>query len=345
LREIEEQLRHAERLSVMGELAASLAHEVRNPLGAIRGAVEILENEIPADSANREFVEVLKKEVNRLNDVIDNYLSLARRVPEQVTAFDFAAAVQSVIGILTAAARKQKIHFRLELSDSAITVRADEAKFRQVVLNLLLNALAASSLESEIILRADLQKPNGLLNFLIEDHGAGMTPEVLQKAMQPFFTTKPSGTGKELLARAIHFNSPRREKPLITVNCPSIPENLLESELFGHVKGAFTGALKDREGKFEQAEGGTVFLDEIGDLKPELQAKLLRVLQEKEIERVGGSKPIKTDVRVIAATNRDLKAAVREGIFREDLYYRLMVVPITLPPLRDRAEDIPWLEL
>ena len=195
LREIEEQLRHAERLSVMGELAASLAHEVRNPLGSIQGAVEILENDIPADNPNREFVDVLKKEVGRLNDVIDNYLSLARRVPDAVTTFDFAAAVHSVISILAAAARKQKIHFRFELPDGAIAVSANEAKFRQVVLNLLLNALAASPSGSEIILRADLQKVSGLLNFLIEDHGAGMTPDVLQKAMQPFFTTKPSGTG------------------------------------------------------------------------------------------------------------------------------------------------------
>lgn len=195
LREIEEQLRHAERLSVMGELAASLAHEVRNPLGSIRGAVEILENDIPADNPNREFVGVLKKEVSRLNEVIDNYLGLAHRVPEKVTTFDFAAAVHSVISILAAAARKQKIHFRFQLPNGAITVRADEAKFRQVVLNLLLNALAASPAESEIHLRADLQKVSGLLNFLIEDHGAGMTPEVLQKAMQPFFTTKANGTG------------------------------------------------------------------------------------------------------------------------------------------------------
>jgi signal transduction histidine kinase len=195
LREIEEQLRHAERLSVMGELAASFAHEVRNPLGSIRGAVEILEDEISGDSLNREFVEVLKKEVGRLNQTIDNYLSLARRVPDTVTTFDFAAAVHSGIGILAATARKQKIHFRFELPNGAITVRADEAKFRQVVLNLLLNALAASPAGSEIMLRADLQKVSGLLNFLIEDHGSGMTPEVLQKAMQPFFTTKANGTG------------------------------------------------------------------------------------------------------------------------------------------------------
>jgi len=152
-----------------------------------------------------------------------------------------------------------------------------------------------------------------------------------------------SGTGKELVARAIHYNSPRKKKPMVTVNCPSIPDNLLESELFGHVRGAFTGAIKDRKGKFEIADGGTIFLDEIGDLRGEVQAKLLRVLQEHEIERLGDSKTIKVNARVVAATNKNLEQLVRDGKFREDLYYRLSVVPITLPPLRDRKEEIPYL--
>lgn len=152
-----------------------------------------------------------------------------------------------------------------------------------------------------------------------------------------------SGTGKELIARAIHYNSPRKDKPLVTVNCPSIPDNLLESELFGHVKGAFTGAIKDRKGKFELADGGTIFLDEIGDLREDVQAKLLRVLQEHEIERLGDSNTIKVDVRIIAATNKHLEKLVQEGEFREDLYYRLSVVPITIPPLRERKEETPYL--
>jgi transcriptional regulator with GAF, ATPase, and Fis domain len=150
-----------------------------------------------------------------------------------------------------------------------------------------------------------------------------------------------SGTGKELIARAIHYASPRKEKPLIKVNCAALPENLLESELFGHEKGAFTGAVARRIGRFEQADQGTLFLDEIGDLSPALQSKLLRVLQEKEFERVGSNQTIKVDVRMIAATNRNLEEAIRRGTFREDLYYRLNVVTISLPPLRERKEDIP----
>jgi len=149
-----------------------------------------------------------------------------------------------------------------------------------------------------------------------------------------------TGTGKELVAKAIHSCSPRKEKPYIKLNCAAIPENLLESELFGHEKGAFTDAKDMRKGRFELADGGTLFLDEVGDLSQNLQAKLLRILQEQEFERVGGSKTIKVDVRIVAATNRNLKEMVKNGTFREDLFYRLNVIPIHSPPLRSRGEDI-----
>lgn len=154
------------------------------------------------------------------------------------------------------------------------------------------------------------------------------------------FITGESGTGKELVARAVHFNSPRSRKEFITVNCAAIPETLLESELFGHTKGAFTGAVKDKKGKFELAEGGSIFLDEIGDIPLELQVKLLRVIQEKEINPLGSEKTIHVDIRVISATNVDIEEKVKNGAFREDLFYRLNVIPVHVPPLRERKEDI-----
>jgi len=149
-----------------------------------------------------------------------------------------------------------------------------------------------------------------------------------------------SGTGKELIAKAIHSNGPRRDKPFIAVHCGAIPENLLESELFGHTKGAFTGAIRDKMGKFEAAHHGTIFLDEIATLPMHLQIKLLRVLQEQEVERIGSNKQIKLDVRIISATNVNLEEEVKKGTFRDDLFYRLNVIPVTLPPLRERVEDI-----
>jgi len=155
--------------------------------------------------------------------------------------------------------------------------------------------------------------------------------------------TGESGTGKELIAKALHFSSERENKPFVPINCGAIPEELLESELFGHEKGAFTGALKERKGRFELGHQGTVFLDEIGEMTPKLQVKLLRFLQEKKLERVGGTRTIQVDARILAATNKDLDKAVEEGEFREDLFYRINVIPIRVPPLREREGDIPLL--
>ena len=195
-------------------------------------------------------------------------------------------------------------------------------------------------------LRAELKNKYAFENFLSINRTMHSVFELIKNVAHTNTTVLvegETGTGKEQVARAVHTTSRERLGPFIAVNCAALPETLLESELFGHEKGAFTSAIGQRRGRFEMADGGTIFLDEIGDVPATMQAKLLRVLQERSFERVGGSEPIQVDVRVIAATNRSLQQLVKDGVFREDLFYRLNVVKINLPPLRDRPEDIPLL--
>jgi DNA-binding NtrC family response regulator len=208
-------------------------------------------------------------------------------------------------------------------------------------------ALKYRHLEREnILLKQQLRKKYQFENFIGDSKPIQKVFELIEKVADTDSTvliTGESGTGKELIAKAIHYNSYRRDNPMVVINCGAIPEELLESELFGHEKGAFTGAHKMRVGRFELANGGTIFLDEIGDMSPNLQVKLLRVLQEQKFERVGGTRTLEIDVRIIAATNKNLINAVNRGSFRQDLYYRLNVIPIRVPPLRYRKSDIPLL--
>ncbi|RMF91993.1 MAG: sigma-54-dependent Fis family transcriptional regulator, partial [Candidatus Schekmanbacteria bacterium] len=203
-------------------------------------------------------------------------------------------------------------------------------------------------LEENIYLKSQIEEKNRFGNIISQNHKMKNIFNIISTVAPTDSTVLiqgETGTGKELVARAIHYHSYRKGKRFVTINCGALPETLLESELFGHEKGSFTGAVRQKIGKFEYADGGTVFLDEIGDITPAMQVKLLRFLQEMEFERVGGNTTIGVDVRVICATNKNLQEEVREGRFREDLFYRINVVPINLPPLRERMEDLPLLAL
>ncbi len=236
---------------------------------------------------------------------------------------------------------------------SALGELDEYLRFMEMVANLIGQSVRlAKKVEDEQLalkverdaLRRKVRGEHGFSNMVGRSHGMQLVfGQVRQVAKwnTTVLIRGESGTGKELIANAIHYNSQRANGAFIKLNCAALPDNLLESELFGHEKGAFTGAVNQRKGRFEQANGGTIFLDEIGEISPAFQAKLLRVLQEGEFERVGGSKTIKVDVRVVAATNKNLEAEVQEGEFREDLYYRLNVMPIFMPALRERSEDIP----
>jgi DNA-binding NtrC family response regulator len=256
------------------------------------------------------------------------------------------------------ATRNIPVIFLTSLSDTEIKLRAFRAGAVDYVTKPFQTEELLARVGTHVALRQEIEahgRSKATLHVLVEEmRGAivGKSP-VLRRMLEQVAQVAPTdstvliqgetGTGKELVARAIHEGSSRRERPLVKLNCAALPRELVESELFGHEKGAFTGALQQRRGRFELADGGTLFLDEVGELPLDTQAKLLRVLQEREFERVGGTRTLQVDVRVIAATNRDLHSQVAAGRFRSDLFYRLNVLPILVPPLRERRDDIPSL--
>jgi len=251
---------------------------------------------------------------------------------------------ETVVIMVTAFATAETAVEAMKLGASDYIIKPFNVDELKLIIN---NSLEKRFLRKEnVLLKREIESRVGFENFIGKSVPMQKVFALIRQVSQASSTvliTGESGTGKELVARAIHYNSPRKNGPFVTVNCGALPETLLESELFGYMKGAFTGAASNKQGLFEAADGGTIFLDEISATTPALQVKLLRVLQEREFMRVGGTAGIKVNVHVVAASNRDLHEEVAKGAFREDLYYRLNVIPIHLPPLRERKEDIPHL--
>ncbi len=249
----------------------------------------------------------------------------------------------AVIMITAYASTETAVHAMKEGAYDYITKPFNVDEIKMVIRN----ALERRDLEREnILLRKEIQSRYGFGNIIGQSPQMQKVYDLIQRiapSKTNVLITGESGTGKELVAKAVHYNSPRKEHPIVTINCGGLPETLLESELFGYQKGAFTGATSNKQGLFETADKGTIFLDEIGDLPISLQVKLLRVTQDMSFKRIGGTSEIEVDVRIISATNKDLEEEVIQGRFREDLYYRLNVIQIHLPPLRERKEDIPLL--
>jgi two-component system response regulator PilR (NtrC family) len=251
---------------------------------------------------------------------------------------------ETVVIMITAFATTETAIEAMKLGAYDYIIKPFKVDELRLIIN---NSLEKRDLRKEnILLKREIESKAGFENFI----GKSLAMQKIFSLIRQVADTKStvlitgeSGTGKELVARAVHFNSPRKKGPFVTVNCGALPETLLESELFGYMKGAFTGATSNKQGLFEAAHGGSIFLDEISATSPALQIKLLRVLQEREIMRVGGTAAIKVDVHIIAASNKDLQSEIAKGLFREDLYYRLNVIPIHLPSLRERKEDIPLL--
>jgi DNA-binding NtrC family response regulator len=294
-------------------LAATTVKEAVNTIKAEQVHIMIVDYDLPRDSLKfLDRVKALKPHIEVI--FLSGKVTLSRAIEAMKEgAYDF---------------------YEFPLSNRLLMAVVDKAIEKQTLF------LEKSELEKKVKERFDFSTILGRSKVM--QHVMGIVSSVAAKDVSILITGE-TGTGKELVAGAIHYNSPRSSKPFIKVNCAAFNEGVLESELFGHEKGAFTGAVATRVGRFELADGGTLFLDEVGDISPAIQVKLLRVLQERQFERVGGNETIRVNVRVIAATNKDLKGLIEEGRFRDDLYYRLNVVNIELPPLRDRAEDIPLL--
>jgi two-component system response regulator PilR (NtrC family) len=297
--------------------------------------------DVAAADGGETAVEVLRRETF---DAVITDLRMPRVDGLEVLRVAKETAPETTVIVLTAVASTETAVEAMKLG--AYDYITKPFKLDEVEL-IIRNGLERKRLRDEnLYLRKQLETQHRFENIIGKSSRMMEIFDVIRKIADSPATamiTGESGTGKELVARAIHFNSYRRDRPFVSVNCAAIPEGLMESELFGHVKGSFTGAVANKQGLFSAAEGGTLFLDEITEIPPLLQVKLLRAIQLREIRRVGDTKDYKIDVRLIAASNRDLEAAVRDGIMREDLFYRLNVLPIHLPPLRERREDIPLL--
>ncbi len=296
---------------------------------------------VESASDGQEAIEMLD---NRFFDIVLTDLSMPRKSGMDVLRYVTEHSPETICIIITGYGTIQGAVEALKIG--AYDYLCKPIKPDEVII-LIDKALELRNLKRENkTLKKELSSRYGFKNIVGQSEAMQEVFRLVEKVADTDSTvliTGESGTGKELIAHAIHYASDRRDKPFIPVNCAAIPEELLESELFGHEKGAFTHAIKTRIGRFELANKGTIFLDEIGEMSPSLQVKLLRVLQERKFERVGGVKTISVDIRIVAATNIDLEEAVKEGRFREDLFYRLNVIPIKMPPLRERRSDIPLL--
>ena len=288
-----------------------------------------------------EAVELLQKEIY---DLVITDLRMPKIDGMEVLKAVKSAAPETVVLIITAFASADSAVEAMKQGAYDYLTKPFQVDEVQLIVR---NALEKRRLTTEnMLLKREMASQSSFAQLVGHSEPMQKVFEVVRKVADSksnVLICGESGTGKELVARAIHYNSARSALPFVAVNCSAVPETLLESELFGHMKGSFTGAIANKAGLFEIADGGTIFLDEIGDTTPTIQVKLLRVIQEREFRRVGGSQDVKVDVRVVAATNKDLEKAVADGSFREDLYYRLDVIPIRLPPLRMRTGDIPLL--